>query len=329
MRRNLLLILVLVAAAAGCSRGMKPRSVVPGEILEFGVPWDGAFPSDIAIDSTGKVWFTDRITHTIGRFDPDSRRFKRFKPPTKLSAPYGMITAPDGSIWFAESKAGRLARLDPKTGDIVEHVIPNATGGPQVIALHDGRIWFSLRDARRYGWYEPATGKSEITEAPFMKPYGVTIASDGTVWMSSHDGWILLRIDAQGADTVSLPAAPRMARYSMRRIAADSSGHIWLSDFNSGIIRFTPATGELQPYIAPLGIKGAYGITVDPDDNVWYYSPAWDGVVHLNTATGQARTRAATTRNASVRQIAIDWKRGRVWLPMSDKGLIGLIFLRK
>ncbi len=125
-----------------------------------------AFPSDVAMGDDGRVWFTDRVTSVIGRFDPGTFAFQAFPTPTPKSAPYGILTAPDGALWYAASTVGRLGRLDPKTGAIREFVLPGVTGGPHLIAFTRGTIWFSARDGRVYGRFDTRTGQSRVFAAP-------------------------------------------------------------------------------------------------------------------------------------------------------------------
>ncbi len=347
MRRQLgfpilLIITAATAATAGCSRAMKPAGFVEGAVQEFVIPWQGAFPSDVAVDTAGVLWFTDRLQHRIGSFDARTRRFRSYDTPTKKSAPYGLIADGAGGLWFTESRAGRIGRIDARTGKIREYVLPGVTRGPHHLAISGGRIWFSLRESRGYGWLNPATGEAQVTSTPFMQPYAVAAGNDSTVWQSGFDAAILLVINTRtlAADTVHLPVlpppsnlTPAQLRYAgprtivMRRMSTDPAGRVWITDFrNNRVVSFDPADATLREHPLPRG-AAPYGITADANGIIWYHETSPSQIVALDPATGSRRAWQPATRSASIRDIAIDVKRGRVWLPLSDAGRIGLITL--
>jgi virginiamycin B lyase len=132
-------VLALPLVVASCHRA-RPRLPAPSAIREFVVPWVNAFPSDIALDSAGRVWFTDRLTHRIGRLDPATGEIVGYATPASKSAPYGFAAGPDGGLWFAESGAGRVGRVDPSDGSITEYPLPGVTRGPHLLTWSGRRL---------------------------------------------------------------------------------------------------------------------------------------------------------------------------------------------
>ena len=340
----------VLACVSGC-HGSRPALPVPQPVREFTVPWENAFPSDAAVDAGGRVWFTDRLTHVIGRFDPETQEFTSFPTPTPKSAPYGMVAGPDGGLWFAESQASRLGRIDPADAGITEYVLRGVSGGPHLLARAGGRLWFTAREGRAWGWYDPESGESRVYPGPEgFGPYGIAASSDGSIWIGGQPGWMLVRIDA-GSDTATileLEAAnpPGTERWlgtlpdslrerqerqlrrqgQSRRIAADGDGGVWLTDFRRGrIVRYDSRTGGERSYASLSGSSEPYGIAVSRTGVVWYSETRTRSVVALDPSTGERRSFALASANAMVRQIVLDEVRGRVWLPMSDAGKLGLI----
>ncbi len=68
-------------------------------------------PGDPAIDAAGNLWFA-ASDGTIGRLDSKGR-LVTFTVPTEGAYPVGVAIGPDGRIWFTESAASRIGRLDP------------------------------------------------------------------------------------------------------------------------------------------------------------------------------------------------------------------------
>lgn len=364
--RRLALALLLPVAACGKQPPALPAQL---QIEEFPVPWVDAFPSDIAVDRQGHVWFTDRMTHAIGRFDPETATFTRFPTPTARSAPYGLVTGPDGALWFAESTVGKIGRVDVATGGITEVSLPELAngGGPHLLAYSGDRIWFTAREAIRWGWYEPATGRAAtyplgvaqdtpISRWRAIKPYSIAPAIGGGAWIGTYDGAHLLRA-RPGVDTLEehllvreLPVdsamVARMQRLpdsvrarlgrirnvdavGARRSAADASGNLWLADFQRGrVVRYYAAGDTFETHASLTRNAGPYGIGVDPWGRVWYHEVTNRSLVMLDPRTGERTAIPVRQHNAAIRHIGFDRERRRVWLPISDAGVIGLIRLR-
>src|SRR5262245_40717098 len=65
--------------------------------------------------------------------------------PTLNAAPTGLTRAADGSVWFAERSANKVARMSA-TGVLTEYAIPTANSAPeQLTASPDGYVWFTER----------------------------------------------------------------------------------------------------------------------------------------------------------------------------------------
>lgn len=341
-----------VVMCAACASRVAPPMPLPAEVIEYVIPWSFAFPSDVVVDDAGRVWFTDRLGSGVGRLDPETGVIERFVAPTK-SAPYGFVNGPDGALWYAANRAGRLGRVDPASGAITEVVLEGVAGrdGPTLLAVQGNRIWFTMRGVAQYGSHEPATGVTRMYAVPEgMNPYGIAAGLDDRVWISGYDQGLLLEVDAAtdtvrlhdlhqlaqetaGVWGVSVPDSvrrrSRMRRVRLRRMTVDGGGRVWLSDFGGGrVLAFDPAARSVEEF-GSLNVRPEpYGILADADGRIWYNEKRYDIVVALDPASGRRTTYRLPTRGAAVRHIAIDRKRGRVWLPLSDRGRIGMIPLR-
>lgn len=349
MLRRFVITFGVAIAVAGCVR-RGPTLPEPAQVMEFVIPWEHAFPSDVIVDDRGRVWFTDRMAQVIGRFDPETRQFDRFDLPTAKSAPYGFVRGPDGAFWYAAAVAGRLGRVDPGTGEITEVELEGVSGGPHLLAVRASELWFTARGAQMYGRYEPATGRLEVYSAPErFRPYGIAVAN-GRVWIAEYAGATLLEVDAETeqarihelswplpvdeGESPSMGDSSRPRRRPVRRffvgarrMAAGADGVLWISGFGSGrVVSFDPGSGELDDHLS-LTPSSPYGIVAASDGLVWYGDTGNDAVIALDPRTRERTTFRIPTPDAAVRHLAVDVERGRVWLPLSDAGRIGLIDL--
>ena len=78
--------------------------------------------------------------------------FTAHRIPTPGSGPYILTEGPDGAIWFCESGAGKIGRLDVQTGRMDEFALADPASSPiGIIAGADGCLWFTQKKANRIG----------------------------------------------------------------------------------------------------------------------------------------------------------------------------------
>ena len=83
------------------------------------------------------IWFADQSANSLGHYVPATGHFQRYPLPrittpdpsqpghfqSLPSGPNELVLDPQGDIWFTEFSAGRLGRLDPRTGRIRQYVL--------------------------------------------------------------------------------------------------------------------------------------------------------------------------------------------------------------
>jgi streptogramin lyase len=101
-------------------------------ITQWAVPTSGAGPWDLAIDSAGKIWFTEHYVNKIASFDPVSQTFHEVATPATNSNPYGITVDHANNVWFTENTdAVALIGEYTASGTLNEYKIRNTqTGAP-------------------------------------------------------------------------------------------------------------------------------------------------------------------------------------------------------
>src|ERR1700730_1561664 len=111
-------------------------------INEFLTPPPGSAPVTVTAGPDGNVWFTEFISHQVGRITPGGT-ITEFVPPTPFSGPWGIATGPDGNLWFTEYNGNTVVRLTPDGSTFTEFPIPTAGSQPRgIITGPDGNLWF-------------------------------------------------------------------------------------------------------------------------------------------------------------------------------------------
>jgi virginiamycin B lyase len=116
--------------------------------------------------------------------------FRLHKIPTPNSEPYICVPGPDGCLWFCESGASKVGRLNPANGLFEEFALRTPDAKPiGITAGADGNVWFSETDAGQIGRITP-TGeitefKQGITEG--CRPLSIA-TRDNELWFSEAAG---------------------------------------------------------------------------------------------------------------------------------------------
>ena len=118
------------------------------------------------------------------------------------------------------------------------------------------------------GRLDPETG--ELTEVPTEpRPYGIQVASSGTVWVAFNGTNKIGAMDPETMDMRYYDIPNDASR--VRRLGLDSNGTVWFVNSTQGKIgKLNPATGAIQQWDSPSGpTSHPYALAVI-DDKVWY-----------------------------------------------------------
>jgi virginiamycin B lyase len=93
-------------------------------------------------DTNGMLWFTGQ-SGVYGKLDPKTGVISVWDAP-KGSGPYGMASAPDGSVWFASLAGNYIAHIDTQSGaaTVVEPPTPNQSAR-RVWVDSKNKVWVS------------------------------------------------------------------------------------------------------------------------------------------------------------------------------------------
>ncbi len=98
-----------------------------GAISVYPTPTPGSAPRRGMLDLAGRLWFGENRANRIGMFDTATRRFQEWMAPTAESWPYDATSDKNGEVWAGGEFSDRVLRLNPKSGEIVEYLLPRFT----------------------------------------------------------------------------------------------------------------------------------------------------------------------------------------------------------
>jgi len=184
-------------------------------------------------DHRGVLWFTGQ-DGVYGRLDPKVGRVEVFDAP-QGGGPYGIATAPDGTVYYVSLAGSYLARIDGNTGTatVLQPPTPRQ-GARRVWADSQGRIWVSAWNTGQLAMYDPATAAWREWRLPGDNPraYAVYVDNQDMVWVSDWGANALVRFDPtrEAFDAFPFPSKEALVRQLLGR-----PGEVWGAE--SGVNR--------------------------------------------------------------------------------------------
>jgi virginiamycin B lyase len=219
-----------------------------------------------------------------------------------------------------------IVRVDPVTEAVEVFRLPDHAGNANLnTAAFDssGILWFTGQRGV-YGRFDPATDEMEVYEAPRGRgPYGITATPDGNIYYASLAGSHLAAVNLETGEVTVID--PPTTNQGARRVWSDSSGRLWISEWNSGQLgRYDPATGEWREWRLPGDQPQPYAVYVDDQDQVWLSDFGANALVRFDPSQETFEVFPLPSAPANVRQIL--GRPGEVW--GAESGVDKLIVLR-
>lgn len=276
----------------------------------------GSRPHDVAPAADGGVWYTAQSTGHLGWLDPDTGDVIEF-PLGTGSAPHGVIVDLAGDAWVTDGGQNAIVRVNAR--DHTVDVFPLPANRPNAnlnTAAFDGTgvLWFTGQNGI-IGSFNPATEVMNVYDAPRgTGPYGITGTPDGGIYYASLAGSYLGLVDRAFGDVTVLD--PPTANAGVRRAWSDSTGRIWISEWNAGQVGvYDPADGSWREWPLPGDSPQAYAVYVDDRDDVWLSDFGGNAIHRFHPDTETFDTFPLPDNPGNVRQIL--GRPGEVWLPES------------
>jgi streptogramin lyase len=293
--------------------------------VEYDMPApNGMGPWSAMEDRDGMMWIPYYgLGNEVIRLNPDTAEMTHFKLPFSRPAAgiHSVIPAPDGTVWFVETALGKIAHLDPSTGDIKEYQSPRLPNGKRVGAHtirvdESGRVWTSGGPV--ITMFDPKTETFQHYDVPAT--YGNTVGRNGDQWFTSFRlNGPIARVSKDGVLAMFLPPTAGKPQ----RLDLDADGIVWFSERQGNKIgRFDPATLSFKEFPLPGPEASPYAIAIDRGGMVWYSSHEQDTIGRLDPKTGDVVEFPYPNPEISMREFYRD-RKGRMWYASSANNKIG------
>jgi streptogramin lyase len=219
-----------------------------------------------AVASTvpGPVPFPPPISMPPVSVPPPSARVTLFPVATAASQPFGIVSGPDGNLWFTEGNRDVVGRITPQ-GVITEFHTPTALSQPGAITVGpDGNLWFTEMSGNNIARVTVAGAFTEFPiPTPYSNPRDIAVGPDGALWFTEENVGKVSRVSVDGLMT-EYSAGTR----TPVQIVRGADGYLWFTDGTSSLGRISP-NGTLSP-VAVTHLSMVLELTVDHSGNLWY-----------------------------------------------------------
>lgn len=197
-------------------------------------------------------------------------------------------------------------------------------GSRDVTSAPDGQtIWTLGQRNGVAGRFDPRDQSMKIVQlGEGSAPHGVVIGPDKAAWITDGGQNAIARVDNEThkVDLFKLPADKPNA--NLNTGVFDKEGIYWFTGQNGVLGRLDPKSGAMKAWEAPRG-RGPYGITLTPQNEVWYVSLAGNHLARLDRATLQSDIVEPPTQGQGARRVWSDSK-GRLWISEWNSGNVSV-----
>jgi streptogramin lyase len=288
-------------AMPGCDLAPScPSSTPPGKLALFdpnalnwstvvSLPAGYGQPTFVAVDQSGKVWFTMPVTNSIGVYDPGSKTVTQWAVPTPASGPWGIAIDSKGTIWFTEHYGNQIGSFDPATQTFHEIATSSPNSQPYGIVVDaSNNVWFTENNdsVAMIGEYtnQGILNEYKIRNGPTggsgLTPHMITVDPNGNIWWS--EGWVssigMLNVaEAQTGTNNGVteyhytPSCGSCGSHAAG-ISAGKQGLIWVDDsLQNTFGTFPIGGGSFSFYNVPTSNGHPLdGLNVDSQNRVWF-----------------------------------------------------------
>jgi len=164
-----------------------------------------AAPTQVTVDNSGNVWFTDHGDNQFGVFNPNTNTWKVLpigycQDYCTGGLPNAIFLGAKNTIWFSEHIAGRIANYDPSTALLTEYVVPSNS-----LPF----TWWAMPGTNNLVWFVAWNlGQIGYVNATVPVPFSLNPASGDVVVERGSYRYVPVQVTPQGFGTLSFGISP-------------------------------------------------------------------------------------------------------------------------
>jgi streptogramin lyase len=248
--------------------------------------------------------------------------------PRPTIEPHDVVVDADGIAWYSDFGDQSIGKLDPKSGKVTEHPVPELKKGwpTGLLSLRFDReqnLWAGMmyqgaiaKLDRKSGslqlWSIPPELNKANTQINMTSP--LHFAVDGKMWTQNNGFAAVHRIDlATGKWETFEPFKDSKRNHNIYDVIADSKNNVYFTDFaNEHIGRIDAKSGKITLYPTPTPGSSPRRGMMDAQDRLWFAEYRGNRIGLFDPATERFQEWEAPTAWSAPYDIALD-RNGEAW----------------
>ena len=293
----------------------------------------------ITIDSTGRVWFTEKIGKKLAVYDPEKKEFATYPLPASWgNMGFSYITSsPDGEIWFTVNRwaegteePNMLGRFTPADGYFTKYALSSKSIPEELIVDAKGVIWFFATNKNNLYRVDPKTFALKGYPIPTANGYprSLAVAQNGHIWFveanTNKIGEFIPEQETFHEHEVLTSFA------NLGKISIDKNGKIWFVEVTANRIGvFSPEQKRFDEIIIPTPGSSPVALVNDDNGNIWFLEYKGNKVGVFNPKSAIFHEYDIPTYSSLPTEMVIDRKRSLLWFAQSstEAKRLGMLYI--
>jgi virginiamycin B lyase len=303
------------------------QSATPTLIKEVVLPEGLSSAQSMAIDSTGRVWFTEKVGKNLAMYDPEKKEFAIHSLPSSWGKMgFSNITlGADGDIWFTVTRwiegaeePHILGRFSPADGYFTKYAIPHNSIPENLTVDANGAVWFFASNKNYLYRVDPKTFALKGYPIPTANGNPQSLAADqkGHIWFTESNANKIGEFDPELGIFHEHEVLTQFA--NLGKLSIDKLGRIWFVEVTANRIGvFSPEQKRFDEVIIPTPNSSPVALVNDDNGNVWFLEYKGNKAGMFNPETAMFHEYDIPSFGSLPADIAIDRKRALIWFTQS------------
>lgn len=329
----ILLWVALTGAGAAFAQSMhdhgdakdQVKSATP--VKEVALPEGLSSAQSMDIDSTGRIWFTEKVGKKLAMYDPEKKEFATYSLPSSWGKMgFSNITmGPDGDIWFTVTRWVEsaeephiLGRFSPADGYFTKYAIPHNSIPEELIVDAKGTIWFFASNKNNLYRVDPKTFALKGYPIPTANGNPKSLAADqkGHIWFVESNANKIGEFNPELEVFHEHEVLTQFA--NLGKLSIDKHGRVWFVEVTANRIGvFSPEQKRFDEVIIPTPSSSPVALVNDDNGNVWFLEYKGNKIGVFNPETAIFHEYDIPSFGSLPANIAIDRKRSLLWFTQS------------
>lgn len=296
-------------------------------IKEVALPEGLSSAQSMAIDSSGRVWFTEKVGKKLTVYDPEKKEFAIYSLPSSWGEMgFSNITlSPDGEVWFTVTRwveGGEephiLGRFTPTDGYFTKYALPHNSIPEELIVDANGTIWFFASNKNNLYRVDPKTFALKGYPIPTanVNPKSLAVDQKGHIWFVESNANKIGEFIPEHEVFYEHEVLTQFA--NLGKLSIDKHGKIWFVEVTANRLgMFSPEQKRFDEAIIPTPSSTPVALANDDNGNVWFLEYKANKVGVFNPGTAMFHEYDIPNFGSLPTDMVIDRQRSLLWFTQS------------